>query len=891
MASLTYNQVKICSLTAKLTGGLSFLASGAIVYDIFGGRHNDKTKRTTLSQILIGMSIMDMGSSFVYVWGSWAIPTDFKPVPIFQARGNHATCTAQCFLLALFGIGIPMYSLSLAVFTYLAVYRNWNEERDFKRYRWYFHLLPVLHPTLTSVIIVAKDEISPSILYCWIDDELLKFLGYVVVWIIFSLVIVIFTFLFYELRQRELAIRNRQFRQMRLFNNSMRQRRRSGEAVMNDESSSNFLVTQNETRVTVNTTTTRTTPTGIAQTTESTQRQSSTTRSQPLNSSTRGHENTVSWEDNSSSLRIMEHQQPVTVDVGEIVVDIVEELQDEENTEFNRTLVSTAVAAASRSRRPPAATIPRVVVNTTAQEQETCSSQPQQHDQDHDALEEKQGEDDLLDPSHNTSAVGFEEIYHRYPRGEEEEEEDYEHGEVHEDENNNLPRPPTITQWQQSVQQSSVAISRYIFVQGLQFSMIIVLTFFFPTLLRTQQLVKGNDAHVSFPVLFGLALLLPLQGVWNALVYFKVPIRRFLSSQRQRRRRQVRVWRLRLPAVLSPSSNSFLGLRSNLRSRTTTSGNHTFTLGGGSGLGGRLTVASSSKKLSRAEMLVLRTTITSGHRQEEDEDSEVGSAKHSEDAFESKVPPILAEHEDDQGSSVHDGNDAAVASINVDDSRRSQTKITTHGENDDDEDVNKITVDDDRNNVRHISLDNPRDSQDEATGAQYKYAAAGSTIESESRESDDNKTAISTSENDEGNNRAALAPSKGRGEDIVASDDTMATFASADTKVIEKDNDGTGVKFAVAETIVDDNDTGSDSRRTDDKHDNTITPLEGTTSRMDKEDCICLPNDAGTDARPTVGMVEQNDALVRSRSDDGDNNNVENPNDTERISPLRETND
>ncbi|KAL7576189.1 hypothetical protein ACA910_004841 [Epithemia clementina (nom. ined.)] len=113
-------------------------------------------------------------------------------------------------------------------------------------------------------------------------------------------------------------------------------------------------------------------------------------------------------------------------------------------------------------------------------------------------------------------------------------------------------------------------------------------------------------------------------GFWNALVYFKVPIRRFLSLQRQRIG-QFKFWRL-LHAAISPSSNSFLGVRSNSRSRTTSSGNNT----GGVAVGGRFNAASSFQKQSGEEMLVFGTTATSDNPQG-DNDSEERFSKHSDD--------------------------------------------------------------------------------------------------------------------------------------------------------------------------------------------------------------------------------------------------------------------
>ncbi|KAL7576182.1 hypothetical protein ACA910_004835 [Epithemia clementina (nom. ined.)] len=754
---LTYHQIKFCSITAKISGGLSFLASGAILYDIMW-RHNDKTKQTTLAQILSGMSIMDLGSSFVYVWGSWAIPAEFKAVPIFQARGNHATCRAQCFLLALFGIGIPYYSLSLAVFTYLAVYRNWNEERDFKRYRWYFHLVPVVHPSLTSVIIVAKDKISPSILYCWIDDELLKFLGYVVVWTVFSLVIVIFTFLYHELRKRELAIRNHHFRQINIV------QRRTGDGALNEESSSHFMVALDETRV-INATFTLS-PGGVTPTTAQ-EPQSPSTQSR-LPRSTRGHENAASFEDDSSNLRI--EDQRVRSDEDEGVMDIVEPQLDEKNGK-------SATAASAKQKG-------QVTIIST-QEEKSCSPQSQHHDP---VLEKNQGDDGL----DQISTARFEEIRHHYPHHEREYEATVD------DENNNLPRPPA-SQSQHSMQQSSVAISRHVFVQGLQFSLVNLLTFFFPTLLRTQQLVKDNDRYISFAVLFGLALLLPLHGFWNALVYFKVPIRRFLSLQRERLG-QLPFWRL-LEAVISFSSNSFLGVRSNSRSRTTSSGNNT----GGVAVGGRFMAASSSKKQSSQDMLVFGTTTTSDNPQG-DEDSEERFAKHVDD-------DASGDH-DEQCSSEHDSKEASAVSLDEDNSLLSERgevsplsprKITMHEEaNREDKKTSHSTGNHNHDHAR----------QDEALSTRQEGdASSGSDIES--RESNDKTNARGTSHDDDLSNRAATWPPKEGG--TVATFTNRATSAPADTKV--NDNDKTKPREIAfdAETKFDKTSMGSDTSTNDDK--------------------------------------------------------------------------
>ena len=201
----SYDQLRAAELMAKCSGSLSILGSLSIIGHIL---NKGRARRTTLLRILLGMSVFDIGASSMYVVGSWAIPSDTDDV-VFQPSGNDRTCHAQAFLFQTFASAIPMYNLSVAIYSYLAVNHSWREEK-MKKYAWCFHILPVLFGTTTATYGLVHDQFNNNELWCWFSgtehSDMLKFVVYYgPLWVVFGIIVCLFTLIYRFVRQQEEA--------------------------------------------------------------------------------------------------------------------------------------------------------------------------------------------------------------------------------------------------------------------------------------------------------------------------------------------------------------------------------------------------------------------------------------------------------------------------------------------------------------------------------------------------------------------------------------------------------------------------------------------------------------------------------------------------------------
>jgi hypothetical protein len=101
---------KAVAIIPKVTGGISVLSSGFIIWPVV---HSKNRRRTLYHRLLVGMSACDILSSFCFVLGTWPMP---KNSGTFQASGTTATCEAAGFVDQLGAFATPTYNVSLAIF-------------------------------------------------------------------------------------------------------------------------------------------------------------------------------------------------------------------------------------------------------------------------------------------------------------------------------------------------------------------------------------------------------------------------------------------------------------------------------------------------------------------------------------------------------------------------------------------------------------------------------------------------------------------------------------------------------------------------------------------------------------------------------------------------------
>ncbi|KAL7580411.1 hypothetical protein ACA910_004433 [Epithemia clementina (nom. ined.)] len=205
------DQMRAASIAAKCSGSLSALGSSTILWDIwrhhYQGKSND-FKPPIFLQILMGMSILDICSSSMYIVGSWAIPPENASDTVFQPRGTDTFCTVQGALFQACEPAIPLYNLSLAVYYFLSINcHSWTPAK-LQQYAWAFHVCPVLFGFSTAIFGVAANQFHPNEFWCWFagteESDLLKFLLYYgPLWTAFATVVTLFVLIHRHVRNQE----------------------------------------------------------------------------------------------------------------------------------------------------------------------------------------------------------------------------------------------------------------------------------------------------------------------------------------------------------------------------------------------------------------------------------------------------------------------------------------------------------------------------------------------------------------------------------------------------------------------------------------------------------------------------------------------------------------
>ena len=80
----------------RVSAILSILGSTFIIYDTVKDQKQRKSLGKKVNkQLLLGLSVFDILGAWGYVFTTLPIPEDHVYGPIYGAKGNEATCTAQ----------------------------------------------------------------------------------------------------------------------------------------------------------------------------------------------------------------------------------------------------------------------------------------------------------------------------------------------------------------------------------------------------------------------------------------------------------------------------------------------------------------------------------------------------------------------------------------------------------------------------------------------------------------------------------------------------------------------------------------------------------------------------------------------------------------------------
>jgi len=153
-------QSLVLSVVAKITGGISCLASGYIVQHVL---MSPKRCSKTYHRLLLGMSVNDMvGSAFGCIVGS---------SPLLMA--NQRACSTMAFLAQAGYLASPLYQGSLATFYLLMIVYGWKERRIRLIVEPWCHLLPNALAWGSAITALCLKLYGFAHWTCWIGHTLL----------------------------------------------------------------------------------------------------------------------------------------------------------------------------------------------------------------------------------------------------------------------------------------------------------------------------------------------------------------------------------------------------------------------------------------------------------------------------------------------------------------------------------------------------------------------------------------------------------------------------------------------------------------------------------------------------------------------------------------------
>ena len=149
----------------KATGLLSFIGSALILQDVL--RSAVRRKRV-YSRLMVGMATMDGIWGVVCFLSTWPLPPEYLP-PLYGARGTIQTCVAAGFFGIASSLSSILYSGGLTLFFFLVIRCGWREEKIAQRWEKWIHAVPLAVGWGVGAACVALDLISPTAWMCWIQ--------------------------------------------------------------------------------------------------------------------------------------------------------------------------------------------------------------------------------------------------------------------------------------------------------------------------------------------------------------------------------------------------------------------------------------------------------------------------------------------------------------------------------------------------------------------------------------------------------------------------------------------------------------------------------------------------------------------------------------------------
>ena len=167
-------QMVAIAMTPRITGFLSMLGSGYIVYDCFrqlksgergrGGTVSTSSTAHTYQRLMIGLSVSDMIMAFGFVLSTLPIPRGTPNV--WGAIGNTQSCTFAG-MFTLFGVVPIMYNASLSIYYVLRIRHGWTQSQLHGIEKW-LHLVPWMWGISIEAASLSLKLLNSGAFECWL---------------------------------------------------------------------------------------------------------------------------------------------------------------------------------------------------------------------------------------------------------------------------------------------------------------------------------------------------------------------------------------------------------------------------------------------------------------------------------------------------------------------------------------------------------------------------------------------------------------------------------------------------------------------------------------------------------------------------------------------------
>ena len=156
---MSLSQLIALAMIPKVSGGLSFLSSSFVIFDIL---KDPRKRQTTYHRLILGVSISDALSSLAFFLGTWVMPKGST----WGAVGSSGSCSFVGFFGQWGILGTFFYNAALATYYLLILKYNWSTTKV-KKAEPCFHAFALLTAWSIGIYGLAKNLYGSAVYVCW----------------------------------------------------------------------------------------------------------------------------------------------------------------------------------------------------------------------------------------------------------------------------------------------------------------------------------------------------------------------------------------------------------------------------------------------------------------------------------------------------------------------------------------------------------------------------------------------------------------------------------------------------------------------------------------------------------------------------------------------------